>query len=197
MQAWCVPVLPTDVTPDASSTAILAADLVSMGVAAGLAAVGIAGADELLETRAHLNDRKSAGLNGGMQFTYRNPERSTDPERIVPGARSLVVGAWDYRRARPDLSTGHDGATGAPMADGRPMGRVARYSWQDHYAPLRDVLTTLADRLHADGWQAKVVCDDNALVDRAAAHRAGLGWFGRIRSCCCTGWGRGVFWERW
>src|ERR1019366_2825144 len=29
------------------------------------------------------------------------------------------------------------------------------------------------------GWRATVVCDDNALVDRAAAHRAGLGWFGK------------------
>jgi epoxyqueuosine reductase len=37
----------------------------------------------------------------------------------------------------------------------------------------------VADRLKRDGWRATVVCDDNALVDRAAAHRAGLGWFGK------------------
>jgi epoxyqueuosine reductase len=44
---------------------------------------------------------------------------------------------------------------------------------------LRLALNTIADHLSGLGWQAKVVCDDNALVDRAAAHRAGLGWFGK------------------
>jgi epoxyqueuosine reductase len=37
----------------------------------------------------------------------------------------------------------------------------------------------VADRLRGDGWRARVVCDDNGLVDRAAAHRAGLGWYGK------------------
>ncbi|HEX4244058.1 MAG TPA: tRNA epoxyqueuosine(34) reductase QueG, partial [Acidimicrobiales bacterium] len=92
----------------------------------------------------------------------------TDPRRILPGARSLVVGAWGYRRADPE---GHSRQHG--------QGRVARYSWEDHYAPLRAALGQLADRLRLDGWLARVVCDDNALVDRAAAHRAGLGWYGK------------------
>ena len=33
-----------------------------------------------------------------MQFTYRNPDRSTDPGRALEGARSLVVGARRYSR---------------------------------------------------------------------------------------------------
>ena len=53
------------------------------------------------ETRRHLFERRDRGLHGGMQFTYRNPDRSTDPSRILPGARSLVVGAWSYRRGEP------------------------------------------------------------------------------------------------
>ena len=105
-----------------------------------------------------------------MQFTYRNPDRSTDPGRILAGARSLVVGAWGYRRAEP--------AT-ASLSD-RPAGTVARYARRDHYGvpPHRPG----PDRRPAawpTGWRARVVVDDNALVDRAAAHRAGLGWFGR------------------
>ena len=47
-------------------------------------------------TRRILEDRKSAGLSGGMQFTYRNPARSTDPGRILAGAAAMVVGAWPY-----------------------------------------------------------------------------------------------------
>lgn len=49
----------------------------------------------------------------------------------------------------------------------------------DHYAPLRAALEVVAERLRNEGWKAVVVADDNALVDRAAAHRAGLGWYGR------------------
>jgi epoxyqueuosine reductase len=148
----------------------LADQLVAIGRGQGLAAVGITDAAVFSDTRQVLFDRKAAGLDGGMQFTYRNPERSTDPTRLLPGARSLVVGAWGYRRAEP------------PPTDGdhrTPPGRVAGYAWRDHYQSLRQALTPVADRLRADGWRAVVVCDDNALVDRAVAHRAGLGWFGK------------------
>jgi epoxyqueuosine reductase len=53
------------------------------------------------------------------------------------------------------------------------------YSWTDHYRPLRVALGAVADHLAACGWRARVVADDNALVDRAAAVRAGLGWYGK------------------
>jgi len=76
----------------------LGAVLTALGREAGLAAVGIGAATVFEEARRVLFERKGRGLDGGMQFTYRNPERSTDPGRILAGARSLVVGAWSYRR---------------------------------------------------------------------------------------------------
>jgi epoxyqueuosine reductase len=164
--------------PTADERARLERDVRAVGSAAGLAALGIAGAEAFEETRHDLEARRRDGLHGGMQFTYRNPARSTEPDRILAGARSLVVGAWDYRRqdvgsASDDLPT----VDATPSA--APLGTVARYARFDHYAELRGALGQIADRLAADGWRARVVVDDNALVDRAAAHRAGLGWFGR------------------
>jgi epoxyqueuosine reductase len=147
----------------------LSAEVLRVGADAGLAAVGIAGAGVFAGTREILHARRRAGLHGGMQFTYRNPDRSTDPAQVLEGARSLVVGAWGYRRADP----------AAPRPDGRPVGVVARYARLDHYAALRDALGRVADRLRSDGWKAQVVVDENSLVDRAAAQRAGLGWYGR------------------
>ena len=41
----------------------------------------------------------------------------------------------------------------------------------------------------AAGWRARVVADDNALVDRAAAERAGLGWFGKNSNILLPGAG--------
>jgi epoxyqueuosine reductase len=150
----------------------LSDDLVGLGLHSGLAVVGVSGAEVFEATRADLLERKRDGLHGDMQFTYRNPERSTDPGRILPGARSLVVGAWSYRHEEPP-------AGAVRFLPSRPAGHVARYARSEHYASLRMALAPIADHLRELGWRAMVICDDNAMVDRAAAHRAGLGWFGK------------------
>ncbi len=151
------------------SLAELGRAVLAIGADAGLVAVGIGGAHPFTDTRSALESRRRDGLHGGMQFTYRNPARSTEPERILAGARSLVVGALGYGRAEAGASAPAPG----------PRGTVARYARRDHYADLRLALGRIADHLVAQGWRARVVVDDNALVDRAAAERAGLGWFGR------------------
>lgn len=154
-----------------------AATLRRTGLRAGLDAVGVAGAAPFDGTRATLETRRADGLHGGMQFTYRNPQRSTDPARALPGARSLVVGARRYPATPP-----------SKPPDG-PHARVAAYARADHYAALRAGLGAIADELRAGGWQARVLADDNALVDRAAAHRAGLGWYGKHSNVLLPGRG--------
>ncbi len=151
-----------------------------MGLAAGLDAVGIAAATPFYETRRHLEERRAAGLHGGMAFTYRNPARSTDPGRILPGAQAIVVGALRYPSQRPAAATDESG---------RGAGVVARYASADHYGPLRAALGTVARQLQDEGWRAAVVADDNALVDREAARRAGLGWYGKNTNLLMPGLG--------
>jgi len=151
-------------------------DVMAVGRDAGLDAVGIAPAEPFTDTRRHLEERRAAGLHGGMAFTYRNPARSTDPSATVRGARALVVGAKAY-------------GTEAPARPDAAAGRVARYAWSDHYGELRGALRTVAGRLHADGWRAVVCADDNALVDREAAHRAGVGWYGKNTNLLLPGRG--------
>ena len=163
----------------------LGRDLEELGARRGLAVVGFASAEPFDATRVDLVRRRDQGLHGGMAFTYRNPDRSTDPQRILAGARTLVVGALAYRApADPPQRAGSPGRDGVPtraatVSEPGPRGRVARYVWSDAYARLRTVLGDLATTLGAAGWRARVVCDDNALVDREAAWRAGLGWYGK------------------
>jgi len=151
-------------------------ELRAIGLAAGLDAVGVAPAEPFAGTRRHLEERRAAGLHGGMHFTYGDPARATDPDRALSGARALVVGARRYRRADP---------TPPPV----PSGAVARYARADHYGELRAALGEVAAALRSGGWKARVLCDDNALVDREAAHRAGLGWYGKNANLLLPGHG--------
>lgn len=152
-----------------------------LGRAAGLDRVGFASAVAFPDVRDLLVRRRAEGRHGGMAFTYRNPERSADPARILASARTLVVGARAYPSA--------PAAVPADLRARGPLARVARYATADHYAALRAGLDVIADRLRADGWQARVVADDNALVDRAAAHRSGIGWYGKNASILIDGVG--------
>ena len=71
-----------------------------------------------------------------------------------------------------------------------PEGRVAMYSWVDHYQPSagrpRGRWRTICP---VPGWRARVLADDNALVDRAAAVRAGIGWYGKNTNVLLPGAG--------
>lgn len=133
---------------------------------AGCAAVGVCGVEPLTESREVIERRRSAGLDGGMQFVFRNPARSTDPRRALPSARSAVVAALPYARE-------------APRAPAEPSARVARYASSELYSQLRDLLSDTRKHLAEAGYRGVVLADDNALVDRAIAYRAGIGWLGK------------------
>ena len=152
--------------------------LAAIGRQAGLCAVGFCRAEPFTKTARVMRDRKQAGLHAGMQFTYRNPERSTEPERLVPGAAALVVGALEFSAEpceRPD--------------DGNPYARVAAYARADYYTPLRVALEAIAEALRGEGHRAVVSADENGLVDRAAAHRAAIGWWGKNSNILLPGSG--------
>ncbi len=123
-----------------------------------------------------------------MRFTYRNPDRSTDPRSVLPSARSIIVGALGYGHWQaPERGPSRSAAE----SDGPepPLGRVARYAWHDHYADLRDALGAMAEPLRAAGHKAVVVADTNGLVDRNAAWSAGLGWYGKNSNLLVPGAG--------
>ncbi len=155
----------------------LADELRRIGREAGLDSVGICHAEPFDGARTAIEHRRASGESAGMQFTFRNPARSTDPRATLPVARALFVGARGYYR-QP-----------VGPAGPAPAARVARYSWSDHYALLRRALGEVANRLVEEGWSARVLVDDNALVDRAAAVRAGLGWYGKNTNVLLPGKG--------
>lgn len=115
-------------------------------------------------------------MDNGLQFTFKNPGRSTDPQRAVAGAQSILVGARAYDADEPSRPT-------------TPTGRVAKYAWIDHYRPLREGLRAVARRLRHDGFRAVAFADDNSIVDREVAYKAGIGWFGKNANILVPGAG--------
>lgn len=153
-----------------------------LGHQAGLSAVGICRADDFPDVAATLHERKRLGLHGDMQFTYRNPARSTSPRRTVESAESLIVGAMAFASSAARIDDRPDPADG-------PHGSIGAYAWRDYYADLRAGLGVIADHLKEAGHEAVVVADDNALVDRAAAVRSGIGWWGKNTNVLLPGRG--------
>jgi epoxyqueuosine reductase len=143
----------------------------------GIDHLGVAPAAVLHRARRELEARRSAGYDAGMAFTFRNPDRSTDPTRAVPGARSVIVAARSYL------------ADGEPARPAGAQARVARYAWIDHYGPLRAGLRSIAGRLRAAGERAIAFADDNSVVDREVAYLGGLGWFGKNANLLVAGAG--------
>ncbi|MCH1512492.1 MAG: tRNA epoxyqueuosine(34) reductase QueG [Acidimicrobiales bacterium] len=138
------------------------------GLEHGLDSIGVAKAEIFASTRDDLMSRKEKGLHGTMEFTYRNPERSTDPSRTLKDAETLIVGARSYWRTQSGT-----------VETNEPIGRVALYAQEDHYQQLRRGLEAIAGLLKEHGYKARILVDDNALVDREAAFRAGIGWYGK------------------
>jgi len=128
----------------------------------GLDVVGAAPASAYDETEEHIRERKARGLFADMRFTMAQPEVSCHPESLLPGARTVVSAAHCYYTPEPPLDAGE--------------GRLARYTWYDGYAVLRDRLDELGKRL---GGTYRVLVDANQHVDREAAFRSGVGFYGK------------------
>jgi epoxyqueuosine reductase len=128
----------------------------------GLDVVGVARAEAYDETERHIRERRARGLFADMKFTMAQPERSCHPETLLPGARSVVSAALCYWRPETPLEPGE--------------GRLARYTWTDGYERLREALDALGRRL---GGTYRVLVDANQHVDREAAARSGVGFYGK------------------
>jgi len=137
-------------------------DVRRLGETLGFAALGVARAEAYEGTERHIVERRRRGLFGRMRFTMAQPERSCHPETLLAGARSVVSAAVCYWEPE------------APLRPGE--GRLARYTWRDAYAELREKLDVLGRRL---GGSYRVLVDANQHVDREAAARSGVGFYGK------------------
>jgi epoxyqueuosine reductase len=145
--------------------------------AAGFDLVGVALAEPLREGGEQLRRWQEAGMAADMGFMHRPVELLANPKKLQKSARSVVsLGVSYYPGEHPENSEGG--------------GRVARYAWGRDYHEVikgrlfglrRELEEALGTRIKARGFTDAV-----PLLERSAAQRAGLGFFGR-NSCLIDG----------
>jgi epoxyqueuosine reductase len=138
------------------------------------ATIGVTDLAPFPEVAEQMYTRVGDGLRARLGFTYKDIELATDPRRSFPWGRSIVAVAVGYLR---------DG-------DGPAAERsVARFADGDRYRALTGVLDALERRLLHEGHRCEAVFDDDRLVDRAVAQRAGVGWSGKSTMTLVPGHG--------
>ena len=115
------------------------------------------------EFREWLHDN----AHGEMNYMQHGQEKRCDPEKILEGARSIIVLALNYFQ-------GHTSRRGV----GR--GRIARYAWGDDYHDVIEAkLKRIDEVLRGFGGQQKCYVDTGPVLERDYAAQAGTGWHGK------------------
>ena len=138
---------------------------------AGFDLIAVASADVFYSEREEAFRRIDDGLMDGLPwFNAQRVERGTDPEILLPGARSIISLGWNYFPPDDPPASADQGLI-ARYARGRDYHRVMKRR-------MRRMVLDLTERI-GDRFAARWYVDDGPMLDRAAAARAGLGWFGK------------------
>lgn len=152
----------------------------------GFDIVGFTSAEPFRRDERAAVERIRAGLMDGLPwYTEERVRSATHPEILLPGARSVISLAMSY-------------LSGEREPDGEGIeGKIARYAWGDDYhqlikARLREFADGLGKRAGRP-VKTRLFVDDGPMNDRAAAERAGVGWFGKNTNILTTRHGSWVF----
>ena len=126
------------------------------------------------------DDWLSAGEHGEMEYMARGDEKRRDPQKILPGAKSVIVLALNYFQGDSEPERRLTAAETAATTEEKARGRIARYAWGDDY---HDVIAAKLDKidifLREFGGQQKCYVDTGPILERDHAARAGIGWHGK------------------
>jgi len=110
------------------------------------------------------------GGHGEMRYMERGEEKRCDPQKVLPGAKSIVVFALNY----------FQGGTACRATGPGKTGKIARYAWGDDYHGLIEKKLERVDTfLREFGGRQKCYVDTGPVLERDHASQAGIGWHGK------------------
>ncbi len=151
----------------------------------GIDKIGFASADPFEQLKNILVERREKGYESG--FEEPDIDKRVYPELSFPDPASIVSIAVAYPSKLQNAPKSEPGAF---------RGIISRSAWgEDYHRVLRNRLARLESfiRERVEGARMESMVDTGALVDRAVAERAGIGWSGKNCAIITPEWGSWVY----
>lgn len=163
--------LATILANDVAGWRSLKEEMIRAATSLGIDSIRVTTAEPFVELRQRLERHREWGHESG--FEEPDLDLRTDPRKSMPGARSIIAIAVAYPSKMK----------GAPVSEpGMRRGILSRSAWgEDYHKALRRRMEMLEAWLRERVQDAELLSmvDTGALVDRAVAERAGIGWSGK------------------
>ena len=138
--------------------------------------------------------------NGEMAWLERNAEKRIDPQKVLPGAKSVIVLAASYESSDKWQVASDEKATmpscHLPLATRHFPGVVARYArFDDYHDVLAEKLKLLAQFVNQLATETRSLwyVDTGPILERDLAQRAGIGFVGKHTNLISRKLGNWIF----
>ncbi len=135
--------------------------------------------------------------HGEMSYLERNAPKRTDPQQVLPGAKSVIALAASYEMDRSADGSSASFAPGTTRTSRpRSIGVVARYArFDDYHDILGEHLKSLTGFVNQSGDETRSLwyVDTGPLLERDLAQRAGLGFVGKHTNLISRKLGNWIF----
>lgn len=129
---------------------------------------GISKAGRLTDHEKRMEEWLNKGLNGEMSYLERNRDKRYDPTKLVNDAKSVISVLYAY--APPET------------LDAKDNYKISNYAYgKDYHKIVKDKLFMLLRFIEGltGKRKARVFVDSAPVLDRAWAHKSGLGFIGK------------------
>ena len=134
----------------------------------GFFACGISKAGNMPENEKRVDEWLNEDLHGEMSWMERNKEKRYDTTKLVPGAKSVITVLYGYSPSEK-----------LPVTNNY---NISSYAYgKDYHKVLKDKLHELLEFIKKKTGKrvARVFVDSAPVLDRAWAHKSGLGFIGK------------------
>jgi epoxyqueuosine reductase len=136
------------------------------------------------ESAARLQTWLHRGQHGEMAWLARNAEKRLDPQRVLPGAKSVICLATSYATPHAAHRTPHSGE----------IARYARFTdYHDVLAERLKSLTAFVNKLGGGTTRCLWYVDTGPILERDLAQRAGIGFVGKHTNVISRRLGNWIF----
>lgn len=128
---------------------------------------GIAKAGFLNDDARRLETWLNKGMHGNMGYMQNHFELRTDPQKLVPGARSVITLLLNYFPAQQQK---------------KDTLKVSKYAWgEDYHEVIRRKLNEFLSVIKTEigDFAGRGFVDSAPVLERSWAQKSGLGWIGK------------------